>query len=41
MTRKGTAAATRIATSSRERLTLGNLSSRRNWGWAPDYVEAM
>jgi GDPmannose 4,6-dehydratase len=24
-----------------ERLALGDLSIRRDWGWAPDYVEAM
>ena len=24
-----------------ERLALGNLDARRDWGWAPDYVEAM
>ncbi len=39
--RKVTAAAVRIAGGSRERLLLGNLSSKRDWGWAPDYVEAM
>lgn len=26
---------------SREKLRLGNLAARRDWGWAPDYVEAM
>jgi GDPmannose 4,6-dehydratase len=41
VTRKITAAAARIAAGSRERLALGNLSIRRDWGWAPDYVEAM
>ncbi len=41
VTRKITAAAARIAGGSRERLKLGNLSIRRDWGWAPDYVEAM
>jgi GDPmannose 4,6-dehydratase len=41
VTRKITAAAVRIAQGSRERLALGNLSIRRDWGWAPDYVEAM
>ncbi|MBV8451540.1 MAG: GDP-mannose 4,6-dehydratase, partial [Deltaproteobacteria bacterium] len=41
MTRKVTAAAARIGAGSRERLALGNLSIRRDWGWAPDYVEAM
>src|SRR5262249_14874758 len=30
-----------IAAGSRERLSLGDLSIRRDWGWAPDYVEAM
>ena len=24
-----------------DRLTLGNLDARRDWGWAPDYVDAM
>lgn len=41
VTRKITAAASRIARGSSERLKLGNLSIRRDWGWAPDYVEAM
>jgi GDPmannose 4,6-dehydratase len=41
VTRKVTAAAARIAAGSRERLALGNFSIRRDWGWAPDYVEAM
>ncbi len=41
VTRKITAAATRIGAGSPERLKLGNLSIRRDWGWAPDYVEAM
>jgi GDPmannose 4,6-dehydratase len=41
VTRKVTAAAARIGAGSRERLALGNLSIRRDWGWAPDYVEAM
>ena len=41
VTRKVTAAATRIAGGSGERLHLGNLAIRRDWGWAPDYVEAM
>jgi GDPmannose 4,6-dehydratase len=41
VTRKVTAAAARIGTGSRERLALGNLAIRRDWGWAPDYVEAM
>src|SRR6266403_623376 len=41
VTRQITAAAARIGAGSRERLGLGNLSIRRDWGWAPDYVEAM
>lgn len=41
VTRKITAAAARIADGSGERLKLGNLSVQRDWGWAPDYVEAM
>jgi GDPmannose 4,6-dehydratase len=41
VTRKITAAAARIGAGSRERLALGNLTIRRDWGWAPDYVEAM
>src|SRR5947208_7990470 len=41
VTRKITAAAAKIAAGSGARLALGNLSIRRDWGWAPDYVEAM
>jgi len=41
VTRKVVAAAARIAAGSKERLTLGNLSIRRDWGWAPEYVHAM
>jgi GDPmannose 4,6-dehydratase len=41
VTRKITSAAARIAHGSRERLKLGNLAIRRDWGWAADYVEAM
>jgi GDPmannose 4,6-dehydratase len=40
-TRKITAAAARIGAGRRTRLVLGKLSIRRDWGWAPDYVEAM
>jgi GDPmannose 4,6-dehydratase len=39
--RKITTAAARIGAGSGERLALGNLSIWRDWGWAPDYVEAM
>ncbi len=34
-------AAARIAKGSKEKLPLGNLDVRRDWGWAPEYVEAM
>jgi GDPmannose 4,6-dehydratase len=35
------AAACRIAAGSGEALALGDLEVRRDWGWAPEYVEAM
>lgn len=41
VTRKIVAAACRIANGSKERLFLGNIQITRDWGWAPDYVEAM
>jgi GDPmannose 4,6-dehydratase len=41
VTRKITSAAWRIGQGSRERLALGNLGVYRDWGWVPDYVEAM
>lgn len=41
VTRKITAGAARIARSGGGTLTLGNLDARRDWGWAPDYVDAM
>ncbi len=41
VTRKVIAAACRIAAGAPERLRLGNLSIARDWGWAPEYVEAM
>lgn len=41
VTRKITAAAARIARDGRGTLRLGNLGARRDWGWAPDYVDAM
>ncbi|WP_128548692.1 GDP-mannose 4,6-dehydratase [Larkinella soli] len=41
VTRKIVAAACRIAQGSDEKLTLGNIDIARDWGWAPDYVEAM
>jgi GDPmannose 4,6-dehydratase len=41
VTRKISRAAARIATGLQERLTLGNLDARRDWGFAGDYVQAM
>jgi GDPmannose 4,6-dehydratase len=41
VTAKIIAAAARIRAGSKERLTLGNLAIVRDWGWAPDYVDAM
>lgn len=41
VTRKIVASACRIAQGSSEKLKLGNTSVRRDWGWAPDYVDAM
>ncbi|HUR00865.1 MAG TPA: GDP-mannose 4,6-dehydratase [Gemmatimonadaceae bacterium] len=41
VTRKVVDAAVRIAGGSGETLRLGNLDVERDWGWAPEYVEAM
>jgi GDPmannose 4,6-dehydratase len=41
VTRKIVSAACRIKLGSDERLRLGRLDIRRDWGWAPDYVDAM
>jgi GDPmannose 4,6-dehydratase len=41
LTRKVTRAATRIKLRLQEKLYLGNLDARRDWGHAEDYVEAM
>lgn len=41
VTRKITLAAARIAQGKQKKLLLGNLSSKRDWGYAPDYVECM
>ena len=40
VTRKVTLAAARIKLGLQESLALGDLSARRDWGFAPDYVEA-
>jgi GDP-D-mannose dehydratase len=41
VTRKITRAAARIKLGLQETLYLGNLEARRDWGYAPEYVEAM
>src|SRR3990172_2991439 len=41
VSRKITRGATRIKLGLQERLYLGNLEPRRDWGYAPEYVEAM
>lgn len=41
VTRKIISTACRIAAGSREVLRLGNINISRDWGWAPDYVDAM
>ncbi len=41
VTQKIIKAAKRIASGSTEKLHLGNISIARDWGWAPEYVEAM
>ena len=41
MTRKITLAACRIAQGYQDKLYLGNLDARRDWGYARDYVECM
>ncbi|OGP71518.1 MAG: GDP-mannose 4,6-dehydratase [Deltaproteobacteria bacterium RBG_13_58_19] len=41
VTRKITRAVARIKLGLQEKLYLGNLEARRDWGYAPDYIEAM
>lgn len=41
VTRKITQAAARIARDGSGKITLGNLEVRRDWGWAPEYVDAL
>ena len=41
VTRKITMAATRIKLGLQDRLFLGNLDAKRDWGYAKDYIEAM
>ena len=41
VTRKITRAVSRIKLGLQEKLSLGNLESKRDWGYAPEYVEGM
>ena len=41
VTRKISLAAARIAQGEQDKLYLGNLDARRDWGYAPDYVQCM
>jgi GDPmannose 4,6-dehydratase len=41
VTRKITRTAAAIARGRADELVLGNLDARRDWGWAPDYVDAL
>lgn len=41
VTQKVVAAACQIAAGQRETVSLGDLAIARDWGWAPEYVEAM
>jgi GDPmannose 4,6-dehydratase len=41
VTRKITVAASKIILGQQDKLVLGNLDSKRDWGYAPEYVEGM
>jgi GDPmannose 4,6-dehydratase len=41
VSRKISAGVAAIASGERRKLTLGNLDARRDWGWAPDYVDCL
>ena len=41
VTQKIIQAAARISQGSLEKLNIGNINIERDWGWAPDYVDAM
>ena len=41
VSRKVSQAVARISRGLQSELVLGNLDARRDWGWAPDYVDAM
>jgi GDPmannose 4,6-dehydratase len=41
VTRKITSAVARIVAGQQEKVYLGNLEAKRDWGYAPEYVEVM
>jgi GDPmannose 4,6-dehydratase len=41
VTRKIVQAAVRIANGNKEKLILGDMGIQRDWGWSPEYVDAM
>jgi GDPmannose 4,6-dehydratase len=41
VTRKITSAVAAIVTGQQDKLVLGNVGARRDWGWAPEYVDAL
>lgn len=41
VTKKVTQAVARIKKGKQDNLTLGNLDAKRDWGWAPEFVEAI
>jgi GDPmannose 4,6-dehydratase len=41
VTRKIVRAAARISQGAEEKLTLGDITIQRDWGWSPEYVDAM
>lgn len=41
LARRITSTVARIAAGSPDQLVLGDINSRRDWGWAPDYVQAL
>lgn len=41
VTKKVTQAVARIKKGSKEKLVLGNLEAKRDWGWSPEFVEAI
>ena len=41
VTKKILSAAARISTGSKEKLILGNIEIRRDWGYAPEYIKSM